>query len=198
MANYVYNRVICSQDTFHRYFWDHKPFGEIRDKPYITFNQLVGVNSLMEYNDSYGVYIYYGYGFIHRRLENDQMELLFATRWYHPIEAIKKAVEIDHDLIWYAAEENVVHISKFYWDGKVREDVYVPGDIWDDWYEKNVKYSDQIKEDPDDDVWDFLADVEPNWVEWPSRDSFQRYFERRFERNDLDEVIAIGLQKEKR
>lgn len=198
MANYVYNRVICSEETFNHYFWDKKPFGEEGDKPYITFNQLMGVNSLMEYRDCYGVSIYYGYGFIHRRLENNKMEFLFATRWYYPIEAIKKAVEIDHDLIWYAVEENVVHISKFYWDDKVREDVYVPGENWDVWYEKNVEYSNNIKEDPDDDVWDFLVDIEPKWVEWPSTDSFQRYFERRLKREDLDEVIAIGLQKEKR
>lgn len=194
MANYVYNRVICSQDTFCRYFWDERPFGEIQDKPYITFNQLVGVESLSEYHENHGSHIYYGYSFIHRRIEDSKIELLFATRWYHPIEAIKKAVELDHDLIWYTAEENVVHVSKFYWDSKVREGIYVPGKTWDDWYEKNVMYSDDIKEDPDDEVWDFLADVKPNWVEWPSTDSFQRYFERRLSCEELDEVLTLGGQ----
>lgn len=192
MANYVYNRVICSEQLFYRYFWDQTPFGEIRDDPYITFNQLVGVNSITEYNNKYGVSIYYGYGVIHRRLENGQIELLFATRWYHPIEAIKKAVTIDPNLIWYTVEENVIYISKFYWNGNIHEDVYIPGDTWDDWYEHNVKYSDHIREDADNDVWIFLSAVEPNWVEWPSTNSFQRYFERILDNKDLNEVIAIS------
>lgn len=72
MANYVYNRLICSQDTFYRYFWDERSFGEIQDKPYITFNQLVGVESLSEYNEIYGSHIYYGYSFIHRRIEDSK------------------------------------------------------------------------------------------------------------------------------
>ena len=39
MANYVFDRIICTKEDFSRYFLDCDPFGECKliDRPYITF-----------------------------------------------------------------------------------------------------------------------------------------------------------------
>lgn len=105
MANYVANMVICSKVFYEKYFLDTNPFGDenvseyIKEHPYITFNKLYNVNSLNEYGDKYGVYIDYGYGHTIKELGKDLVEIKFQTRWDYPIYAIKKAIELDHDIV---------------------------------------------------------------------------------------------------
>ena len=81
MANYVSNMVVCSKAFYEKYFFDTNPFGDenvseyIKKHPYITFNKLYGVNSLNEYEDKYGVYIYYGYGHTIKDIGNNLVEI---------------------------------------------------------------------------------------------------------------------------
>ena len=176
MANYVWNRIFCDKDTLDKYFIDDKPFGDdiVAIEPYITFNKLFGVGSLNEYSEKIGTDIYYGYGSTYRRQEDGRYEVLFVTRWYYPIEAIKEAVLLSHNLEWYAVEENCIYVSKFYWNNGVKEDVMMIEDGYYEWLDVNMDFNESL-EDPDFDVWYYLRTVKENWRNWESNDDFKRY-----------------------
>ena len=120
MANYVYNKIICSKEVLNKYFLDDNPFGDKDEKfkinPYITFNKLFNIKLDENYTKKYGESICYEDGFEYNNLENDYVEILFNTRWKYPIKAIKKSLELcKKDITWYVIEENLIYISKFYW-----------------------------------------------------------------------------------
>ena len=185
MSNYVYNRVTCSKNFFKKYFYDTNPFGDkeidnyVKEHPYITFNKLFGLNSLNEYMEKYGTYIYYGYGHIYKDIGNDVIEVKFKTRWYYPIYAIIKSIELEHDIIWYACEECVAHISKFSWkDNKVIEEVAVPDDIFYDWYYENEDKYEEL-DDADDLLWYYNLEKRLNWKICEDNDLIKKYEEKK-------------------
>jgi hypothetical protein len=179
MANYVYNMVVCRAEVLEQYFIDSNPFGDNSpiDSPYITFNRLFSVRSLQDYHVQYGAYIYYGNGCSWKKRADGLYEIKFCTRWEYPIRAIIRAVELAHDTIWYAVEENHIYVSKFYWDEGVKEDVcLLDEDELDDWADKNIGHERDISDD-DDEVWHYLSEVETVWRNWPSSDHYKRYLD---------------------
>ena len=64
MANYIVNKIVCTEEILNEYFLDYYPIDENESlrEPYISFNKLFGVKSLSEYKEKYGTYIYYGNG----------------------------------------------------------------------------------------------------------------------------------------
>ena len=56
MANYVYNRIICTKEVLNKYFLDDEPFEENKkiDEPYITFNKLFDTKLDEKYRELYG------------------------------------------------------------------------------------------------------------------------------------------------
>ena len=176
MANYVWNKVLCDKNTLENYFMDYNPFGdgELLVEPYITFNKLFDVASLDEYSKKIGIHISYDYGFSYERKGDNQYEVMFCTRWKYPIEAIKKALTMFHNMEWYAVEENCIYVSKFCWNGGINESVMVIEKEYDSWLGKNMEFCDSLKT-PDCAVWHYLQSVEEIWQDWESDNGFQRY-----------------------
>ncbi len=179
MSNYVWNKVVCSKDTCEKYFLDYDPFGDgqLREVPYITFNKLFGVKSLDAYDKSIGRTISYSWGTSYKETENSLYEIKFAIRWDYPIQAIKKAIELDNSLVWYAVEENVIYVSKFYWDNGIKEDVVFVEDEYYEWSMKNAEFDNSIldRDEGDDGIWYFLPTATLKWRNWESKDGFKRY-----------------------
>ena len=178
MSNYVWNKVVCSKETLEKYFIDYDPFGDgsPREEPYISFNQLFSVRSLNEHSEKYGVHISYGYSFSWMQQGDGTYEIKFCTRWEYPIRAILRAIELAHDTVWYAVEENHIYVSRFYWDNGVKEDILRIEEAFDDWEEDKENFIDSLK-DPDDSVWYFLPTLKEPWQDWPSTDNFRRYLD---------------------
>ncbi len=181
MANFVSNRVICKRSFYEKYFYDTNPFGMeksneyVKEKSYITFNKLYKVKSLNEYMEKYGEYIYYGYGYNVKQLDNDLVEIKFQTKWSYPICAIVKAIELNHSIIWYAIEENIIYYSKFSWkDNKVIEEtLYIENDkCFEAWYGQNIFNNLKCY---DDSLWYYNYENNPNWKRWDTDDLVKRY-----------------------
>lgn len=188
MANYVYNRVICTKDFFEKYFLDDNPFGESPDqkiawpKDYITFNKLFQCHSIEEYRTLTNcTTIDYGSGTSFHEIGTGRYEVLFDTRWYYPIKAIVKACELARgNLVWYAIEENEIYFSKFFWqDNQVMEEtIFIENDedfedfrddLWDDLSElPEFVY-------PDFWIWGYQPETKTGWTIWPSDDLSKRY-----------------------
>lgn len=165
MANYVWSKVICDKNTLERYFIDYNPFGdEIMENPYITFNKMFGLKSLKEYMEKIGIIIDYGCGFSYNMIDNDKCELMFCTRWYYPIKAIRKVLELSKKTERYLVEENCIYVSKFYWENGVKEKVMLLEKGYEDWSDSNLDFVYDIKE-PDCDVWYYLQEVEEKWLD---------------------------------
>lgn len=181
MANYVWNRVICSENTLDKYLIDSYPTGEGRknDPPYISFNRISGVSSLKEYGENYGVYISYGTGFSQTKRTDELVEVKFCTRWEYPIRAILKLLELTHDTVWYAVEENHSYVSKFIWQGEICEYVAPLGDEYFAWEMANDEFISSIEDsnDADDGAWYYLERKNLNWQIWKSCDNFKRYLD---------------------
>lgn len=193
MANYVYNRVVCTRAFFEKYFLDHKPFGEskIPDSPYITFHKLFGLPSFYDYDLNYSASIYNGCGFDWCDLLGNKVEVKFCTRWEYPIEVIIKALELGQDQIeWFACEENHVYVSKFQWseDG-IEELTYSLGDDYWDWEEKNKNFLGKMIGDIvcDDKVW-YLPLRKDAWKKRPDQDIISRYWGKAAYRADTSDL----------
>lgn len=176
MANYVYNKIICTKEILSKYFLDDKPFEESKKltKPYITFNKLFNTKIDENYSETYGEYIYYGEGFEYNELEDGNVEILFNTRWRYPIKAIEKALELcKNDIIWYAIEENLIYISKFYWNNKVVEETL--------YLENRIDFEKFNKENENPDtnfwIWNYNPESKEGWKIWECSDFNKRYFE---------------------
>lgn len=175
MANYVYSKVVCSKSTLDTYFIDPTPLGEPQDEPYISFNKLFGVPSLNDYGKKIGIYIYYGFGFSWTRQDSGLYEIKFATRWQYPIQAIVKAVELDHDLKWFVVEECCAYVSKFYWSGGVKEDIMrIDADMYYAWNDDHMDLEDSL-DDCDNLIWYYPQLTKGQWKTWESEDGFERY-----------------------
>ena len=184
MSNYVSNKVICKKSFFDKYLLDSYSLGEdsyeyCKEHKYISFNKLFGVKSVSKYREKYGQYPVYGYFYCIEKIDKDYIELKFQTRWYYPICAIKKAIEIDHSIIWYALEENIIYISKFIWenDKVVEKTLNIENDDFYDWYDKNIFYGNTYDDvdDSDDAVWYYDYDNKNEWIVWPCDDLIKRY-----------------------
>lgn len=51
MANYVYQKVVCSKEFLERYLIDEYPLGSDKkiSPPYISFNKLFGMTDIADY-----------------------------------------------------------------------------------------------------------------------------------------------------
>jgi hypothetical protein len=178
MSNYVWHKVVCQKEILEKYFIDTDPFGDgtLVEPPYVSFNQLFGVRSLNEYSDKYGVYISYGYSFSWNLQSDGLCEIKFCTRWEYPIRAIIRTLELSHNTVWFAVEENHVYVSKFYWSDGIKEDVILLGEEFDRWLDVNMAFDDSL-EDPDDGVWYYLPTSTGTWQNWESNDGFARYLD---------------------
>ena len=141
---------------------------------YITLNKLFNTKIDKNYSKFYGEYIYYGDGFEYNELEDGNVEILFNTQWNYPIKAIEKALELcKNDIIWYAVEENLIYISKFYWDNKtVEETLYLEDRIdFEKFNEENAS--------PDTNfwIWNYKPESKKGWKIWECSDLNKRYFE---------------------
>ncbi len=176
MSNYVWHKVVCRKDVLDQYFIDSNPFGEgtALELPYISFNKLFGVKSLNEYSERYGVHIAYGHSFSWEAHPNGMYEVKFCTRWEYPIHAILRTLEVAHDTLWFAVEENHIYASKFYWSEGVKEDVLFIEDGFDEWLNDHTEFNDSLK-DPDEGVWYYLPTAIGTWQNWESMDGFARY-----------------------
>lgn len=175
MANYVYNRVVCTKEILNKYFLDDEPFeeGVKLNEPYITFNKLFNTKLDENYSGLYGESIYYGDGFKYNELENGNIEILFNTRWRYPIKAIEKALELcKNDIIWYAVEENLIYVSKFYWDNEIREEtLYLEDrDNFNEFNENNPEPQSNFW------IWEYPVEKQDGWKIWQCNDFDERYF----------------------
>ncbi len=176
MSNYVWNKVICSKDALLMYFIDYIPAGiDPLETPYISFNKLFDIKSLDEYREKIGIHIYYGFGFSWAEQETGVYEIKFCTRCEYPIGAIIAAIELNHDIEWYAVEECTRYVSRFYWDDAVKENVAcIDDDDYYSWSWDNCEFEDGL-EDCDNSVWYYIEKKKHIWNEWESMDNFQRY-----------------------
>lgn len=178
MSNEVYSKIICSKEDVIKYFIDYEPFysGRRESKPWITFNHLFGAKDIGEYDDVTGdVTIDYEWGTINRSRQDGKQEILFTTRWKYPIKAIFQAVSLSHDLQWYVVEMNHIYVSRFYWNGGVKEDYQFIENKYDDWQNAHDDFDSKL-EVPDDSVWYYLKESKEPWLNWPSNDICRRYF----------------------
>ena len=186
MSNYVSNKVICTKPFFDKYFLDPYSLGEksydyCKEHKYISFNKLFGLKDISDYMENYGRTIDYGYWYCIKEIDKEHIELMFQTRWDYPIYAIKKAIELDHSIIWYAVEENIIYISKFMWDNnKVIEKVLDLGtNDFGDWYDKNIYNGNTYDEidDADDAIWYYDYNKRKDWIVWECDDLIKRYID---------------------
>ena len=184
MANYVSNKVICKKSFFDKYFLDPYSLGEdsydyCKEHKYISFNKLFGVKDVSEYYDKYGEYVYYGRFYTVKKLDKENVEVKFHTRSCYPICAIKKAIELDHSIIWYAFEENIIYISKFVWENEkvIEKTLYIETSDFDEWYDKYIYNGNTYDEidDADDAIWYYNYDDKKDWIIWPCDDLIKRY-----------------------
>lgn len=179
MANYVVNKIVCTEEILNEYFIDYYPIDEKLEEPYITFNKLLGAKSLNKYNEKYGESIYYGFGVSYEKNIEGLMEIKFLTKWLYPICAIVKAVEMfKGKLIWYACEENKIYLSKFFWnkDRVYENTLYLENTEYDEWVCNNEDYIEKI-EYPDDEIWHYKYENRTDWKVWQVDDLIKRYFD---------------------
>ena len=214
MANYVVNKIVCTEKILNEYFIDYYPIDENEklDEPYISFNKLFGVKSLNKYDEKYGESIYYGWGFSYEKNKEGLIEIKFLTKWLYPICAIVKAVEMfKKELTWYACEESKIYLSKFFWDGEnVQENtLYLEDTEYEEWAENNEDYIEGI-EYPDDEIWHYNYENRTDWKIWKSDNLVKRYFdqypakeyynemrnESLMDIDELEEILYDGTKEE--
>ncbi len=196
MANYVNNRVVCTKEVLNTYFIDYSPISpdKVLEEPYISFNKLFGIQSLgePEYREQYGEHIYYGNGFSWKKQDNGLYEIKFTTRWQYPIQAILRAVELSHDTVWYAVEENDIYVSKFHWHDGVQEDVVlIDEDSYWTWREGREDFDDTLDDD-DDMIWYYLEAIMPKWRAWKCEDLLERYRDKAMRDIDLPDPSQLA------
>ena len=100
IANYVLNRVVCTEKILNEFFIDYYPFGkdEKLKEPYIylyiyiSFSKILDSDSINKYHEKYGESIYYVWVLIFIwKNRNDTIEIKFLSRWLYFIWAIVKA-----------------------------------------------------------------------------------------------------------
>lgn len=184
MSNYVSNKVICKKSFFEKYFLDPYALGKdnyayCNEHKYISFNKLYEVKDVNEYREKYGQYVDYSSFYEVKDIENGYVKITFRTRCLYPICAIKKAIEIDHSIIWYALEENVIYISKFIWekDKVIEKTLNIENDDFVEWYDKHIYNGNTYDniDDSDDAIWYYDYENRNDWITWPSDDLIKRY-----------------------
>ena len=179
MSYYVYNRVFCSNDFKNNYLIDPNPFGDSHPvgEEYITFNRICGADSLNDYHERFGEYIYYGFCYSIREQDDGLNEVKFATSYCYPAAAIKKAIELDHSVVWYAVGEELSYASKFMWsNGRVEEYTYdLETQEFYDWQDASSLW--EALEDCDCEVWYYIDGRNAHWNLWTAEDIIARYRE---------------------
>lgn len=175
MANIVYNKVVCTREILDKYFLDDEPFekGVKLNEPYIAFNKLFNTKLNDKYSELYGESIYYGDGFEYNELGNGKIEILFNTRGRYPIKAIEKALELcKNDIIWYAVEENLIYVSKFYWDNEIKEDTL----FLENNNSFNIFNESIIEPKSNFWIWEYPIEEQEVWQLWQCNNLVERYF----------------------
>lgn len=211
MANYVSNKIICSEKFFNDYFIDHYYIGEETKEvePYISFDKLV-VDTFSKHDWSNGGPIYYGYGWEYQKKAEGLIELKLQTKYFYPIKAIVKAINLDNSIKWYCVQDNYIYLSKFTYDfynKKVKEEIifldehfenYL-GYILDNGLNKTLNYA-------DDEIWYYSFKPINKWVEWETRsdnDLLERYGKEMYPstdalltyRNELKSILDIKAER---
>ena len=163
MSNYVWSKIICSQEVFDKIVMDSptNPSHSI-----ISFHKILGV----DYDDREARNV------LVVKNADDTYELKYCHRWFYPITCITRLIETFHDVVWYLVEENHIYVSKFYWDNGVKEDVMDIEYQYYDWLDENPIFGDDL-DFSDDDVWYFLKTLKENWINWESTDNYARYLD---------------------
>ncbi|MDD2531050.1 MAG: hypothetical protein PHN41_07455 [Bacteroidales bacterium] len=186
MANYVSNKIICTKEILEDFFIDYYPFStkEKYNKPYITFNKIVGVDSISDYEDKFGTSIYYGWGFTYNLVEDGLYEIKFATKWFYPIIAIIKSLEkFKNDIKWYAVEDNMIYVSKFtYNNNEICEEVLSLEN--EEFYKFDEQYHNSNSDNIDDFdngevcVWEYIKNKQLKWVRVENINLKDKYYEK--------------------
>ncbi|AND79108.1 hypothetical protein [Streptococcus pantholopis] len=177
MANYVYQKIICSKKFLDSYLIDYYPISQ-NDRivpPYISFNRLVGVSDLSEYREKFGEHIYYGDSFTYSECENGLFEVKFTTKRDYPIAAIRRAIEVEHSVEWFAVEDNCIYVSHFYWSDGIKESIHTLGSAFGSWYSKQYELEESL-EDSDHLIWYYLNEHKCSWILWSDSLPIPRFF----------------------
>lgn len=175
MANYVYNKIVCSESFLNEYLIDYYPIRkeERLNKPYISLRKVLGLESIADISyENNGAPFSYGHGFSYEKRKDGLYEVKILTRWYYPIVSIIKSIEIDNTVKWYSFEENRVYISKFeysYKEKRVVESVLNVGEDFEKYLAYVLDYGiEEEYKNCDDWLWHFKFSEE-NWVLWESK-----------------------------
>ena len=131
MSNYVWSKIICSQEVFDKIVMDSptNPSHSI-----ISFHKILDV----DYDDREARNV------LVVKNADDTYELKYCQRWFYPITCITRLIETFHDVIWYLVEENHIYVSKFYWDNGVKEDIMDIEYQYYDWLDENPIFGDAL------------------------------------------------------
>lgn len=167
MANYVYNKVICSKKFFNEYFYNEE------------------LDMILFPNE--GNYIYQGFGHTCKEISENLLEVKFASKWDYPIKLIVDFINIDHSIKWYAIEENYVYLSKFEYDekqNKVKESIVILDSNFDNFLGKLLDADLKVElEDADHLFWYCKLKHFNNWIEWETKtdkELIERYTNERY------------------
>ncbi|NQJ69290.1 hypothetical protein HO543_09765 [Streptococcus suis] len=83
---------------------------------------------------------------------------------YGQIATIRAAIQLDHNLEWYAVEENCIYVSCFYWNHGVQEEIYLLDDDFGTWVEARYEFEEGLA-DSDHIVWYYLLENKINWLD---------------------------------
>ncbi len=180
MSNFVWHRLICHRNVTEELFSDSAfciRCGSC-ELPGISFRRVYDLfhvdpeTDLISGRDSYiandqGISVHF--------VSEELCELMFLTRNFYPVFVIFKTLEMFHDTIWYAVEENCVYVSKFIWetDQLVEYAVYIEKE-YGKWLESNFDYALSVQ-NPDSDVWHFMENGRMKWKPWDNRDPVETY-----------------------
>lgn len=178
MANFIYNKIICSKQFLEKYLIDYYPISQEnrQDPPYISFNRLVGVTDLNEYREKFGEYIYYGCGFSYDAIGADLMEVKFTTIREYPIVAIRKALQVDHSIQWFAMQDNGIYVSHYFWSDGIHESICCLPDDFYDYCDQRYEFEESLS-DCDNIVWYYLEDYALSWQPWSDSLDLPRFYD---------------------
>ena len=182
MSNFVWHRVICRRNVIDAFFLDSSSScssdGGSDDLPVISFKRVYDyyhVDPETDLNSGRDSYVATDQGISVHSVSEEMCELMFISRNFYPIFVIFKTLEMFHDTVWYAVEENAVYVSKFIWENdQFMEYVFHIEEKYGKWLERNFDYAMSIQ-NPDSDIWHFMKNSHINWNLWNNRDPVEQY-----------------------
>lgn len=177
MSNFVSNRIICSKEVYQKYLEDHYSFGKYTSRPYISFRKILNDDLLRECDEH--PYTAFGKEIIE---SNGMIDLRFQTRSNFPIRSIAELLAMEHQVIWYVAEDNRLFVTRFTFNDGIAEEIRLL-DSESDFEEYMDLYcgsdgcedlSESLSE-ADDIVWHFQPEKKKGWVRMCKRDIISLY-----------------------